>query len=55
VAMEIEHKWVSVVADRVQAVCEADGEVDQPDTELLPISPSKRKVPQLPLFEFAGK
>lgn len=55
VAMEIEHKWVSVIADRVQAVSEADGATDQLDTELLPISPSKRKVPQLPLFEFAGK
>lgn len=55
VAMEIEHKWVSVVADRVQAVSEADGAIERLDTELPAISPSKRKVPQLPLFEFAGK
>ena len=55
VSMEIEAKWATEIAARVQAVCDADPEpLSASDTEPLPAQTPKRKAPQLGLFE-AGK
>ena len=52
VSMEIEAKWATEIAARVQAVCDADPEsLSAPDTEPLPAQTPKRKAPQLGLFE----
>jgi site-specific DNA-methyltransferase (adenine-specific) len=55
VAMEIEAKWAKEIAARVQAVCNTDPEpLSTPDSEPIPTQTTKRKAPQLGLFE-AGK
>lgn len=55
VSMEIEAKWATEIAARVQAVCDADPEaLSALDTEPLHAQSPKRKVPQLGLFA-AGK
>lgn len=55
VSMEIESKWSTEIAERVQAVCKVAPEtLIAQNTELLPTSLPRRKAPQLALFE-AGK
>jgi len=54
VSMEIENKWAMEIATRVQTMCDADAEPVTLDAGTLPV-PLKKKLPQLPLFEMAGK
>jgi len=54
ISLEIETKWATEIAARVQTLCEADAEPLAIEVEPLPTR-SRKKVPQLALFETAGK
>ena len=54
VSLEIETKWASEIAARVQTLCEADADTPPIETDLIPAAP-KKKAPQLALFDTAGK
>ena len=52
VSMEIESKWVTEIAARIQTVCEAAPEpICTKEAEPLPMRSPKRKEPQFGLFE----
>jgi adenine-specific DNA-methyltransferase len=53
ISMEIEHKWATEIAARVQTMCDPDEAPPSVGAPLLPALPKKRE-PQLALFERQG-